>query len=245
MLRSTKSLIGYNLEARDGEIGRCHDFLVDGRTWNLRYLVVDTRKWLPGRKVVIVPAAIGKPDWSGKRFPVDLTREQIESSPPLAEHAPVSLEYEAWCHQHYGWPHFANGLGVAGAPLHPGKPVAPPVIEESEEPELDNPHLHSLERMSQYLATACDRGSGRVEDFIFEDRVWTIRYLIMATRVWLPGRKVRLPIARVKRIHWRDEVLALNMTGQEIAASPEFHADQPVNTRTETRRFDFEGRPVD
>jgi hypothetical protein len=48
MLHSIKELKGYVIAAEDGEIGRCKDFLFDDRHWAIRYMVVDTRKWLPG-----------------------------------------------------------------------------------------------------------------------------------------------------------------------------------------------------
>ncbi len=59
MLKSIKEMQGYELGAQDGKIGRCSDFLFDDRTWAVRYIVGDTRKWLPGRKVLISPISIG------------------------------------------------------------------------------------------------------------------------------------------------------------------------------------------
>ena len=55
MLRSMKEIKGYVLGAQDGDIGRCHDFLFDDKNWAVRYIVADTKKWLPGRKVLISP----------------------------------------------------------------------------------------------------------------------------------------------------------------------------------------------
>ena len=67
MLRSVKSMEGYVLRATDGDIGRCKDFLFDDEFWTVRYMVADTRKWLPGRKVLISPISLESPDWQGKR----------------------------------------------------------------------------------------------------------------------------------------------------------------------------------
>ena len=63
MLRSVKEIYNYVLEAEDGEIGRCKDFLFDGELWTIRYMVADTGKWLPGRKVLISPISLGEPRW--------------------------------------------------------------------------------------------------------------------------------------------------------------------------------------
>ena len=88
MLRNLSELRRYVIEARDGEIGRCHDFLFDDRYWAIRYMVADTRKWLPGLKVLISPISLELPDWQGKRFPVKLTREQVKGNPPWKRISP-------------------------------------------------------------------------------------------------------------------------------------------------------------
>jgi hypothetical protein len=53
MLRSVKELQGYAIRAIDGDIGQVHDFYFDDQSWLIRYLVVDTGNWLPGRRVLI------------------------------------------------------------------------------------------------------------------------------------------------------------------------------------------------
>lgn len=85
MLRSINELYNYVLQAEDGEIGRCKDFLFDDRFWTIRYMVADTGKWLPGRKVLVSPISLGEPNWGVKVFPVRLTKEQIEEAPGLDE----------------------------------------------------------------------------------------------------------------------------------------------------------------
>jgi hypothetical protein len=101
MLRNLNEILNYVLLAEDGEIGRCRDFLYDDLKWTIRYMVADTRKWLPGRKVLIAPASLGEPDWCTNRFQVMLKRHQIEASPPLDEHAPVSRRYEITFNAYY------------------------------------------------------------------------------------------------------------------------------------------------
>ena len=66
MLRSLKSLLDFSIGTVDEEIGKVHSFLFDDRRWCVRYLVADTRRWLPGRKVLIAAAELGDPDWADK-----------------------------------------------------------------------------------------------------------------------------------------------------------------------------------
>jgi hypothetical protein len=49
-LRSTHQVTDYHIQAKDGEIGHVEDFIIDDETWAIRYLIVDTRNWWPGKK---------------------------------------------------------------------------------------------------------------------------------------------------------------------------------------------------
>ena len=53
--RSTCEVAGYRIHAEDGEIGHVEDFMIDDETWAIRYLIVDTRNWWPGKKVLVSP----------------------------------------------------------------------------------------------------------------------------------------------------------------------------------------------
>ena len=72
-----------------------HAFFFDDKTWAIRYLVVDTGAWLPGRRVLISPIALGQPDWAGQFFPVKLTMEQVRNSPDIDTDKPVSRQQES------------------------------------------------------------------------------------------------------------------------------------------------------
>src|SRR5512142_2106896 len=59
MQKPITALTGYALGAEDGEIGSVEDFLFDDNFWAVRYLVANTARWLPGRRVLISPVALG------------------------------------------------------------------------------------------------------------------------------------------------------------------------------------------
>ena len=106
MLRSLKELLGYELLAKDGHMGKVHNFLFSDADWRVRYLVVDTGPWILGRKVLISLSALGQPVWASETFPVDLTREQVKTSPDVDLTNPVSHQYEERLHQYYNWAHY-------------------------------------------------------------------------------------------------------------------------------------------
>jgi sporulation protein YlmC with PRC-barrel domain len=102
-LRSANTLIGYHIQARDGEIGHLADFVVDDGAWRIRYLQVDTRNWLPARKVLLTPGAVVGIEWMNHVIDIDATRRQIEDSPPLHTALTIDRAYEEIFHAYYGW----------------------------------------------------------------------------------------------------------------------------------------------
>jgi hypothetical protein len=246
MFRSIEELMDYTLEAQDGEIGRCRDFLFDDRFWTLRYMVADTGKWLPGRKVLISPLALGEPDWASRRFPVSMTKEEIKNGPALEEHAPVSRRYEMEYFRHYGWAHYWEGHDLWGANTMPIPPVippeaAPPFEEENRDPE--STRLRSVKEVNGYHIRAMDGEIGHVEDFILEEGVWVIRYMIVDTRNWLPGKKVLVSPGWIESIEWMDRKVIVNLTTDAVKNGPDYDPSMPINREFETRLYDFYGRP--
>ncbi|MFW6154241.1 MAG: PRC-barrel domain-containing protein [Planctomycetota bacterium] len=113
-LRSVKEVTGYTIEARDGEIGHVEDFVVQTDGWVLRYMIADTRNWLPGRKVLVACAWLLEVDWMRAHVTVDLTRDAIRRAPLFEPSCPPHREYEKRLHEHYGKPGYWGGASGAG-----------------------------------------------------------------------------------------------------------------------------------
>src|SRR5256885_17215081 len=88
MLRRVDELLGFTIHAADGDIGRVHDLYFDDRRWTVRYLVVDTRHWLPGRRVLLSPAAARLPDWGHHEVVAALRPGQIRPGPRIGSDPP-------------------------------------------------------------------------------------------------------------------------------------------------------------
>jgi hypothetical protein len=194
MLRTCKELLGYTIHA---DIGKVHDFFFDDESWTSRYVVVDTGTWLPGRLVLISPIALKQPDWKAKAFPVKLTKKQVESSPGIDSDKPVSRQKGVELHKHFGWPYYWGGVFLAGGmstmaeagELQPESPGASGAVATEEEPTGD-PHLRAMREVKDYHIQATDGEVGHLEDFIVDDQNWVIRYMVVDTRNWWPGKKV-------------------------------------------------------
>lgn len=254
MLRSIYEQIGYRLEAGEEEFGRVSDLLFDEDQWTVRWLVADTGTWLPGKKVLISPVALGEPDWEHRLFPVRMTREEIEKSPDLDKDAPVSREYEKHWFDAYGWPYywapgpadFGGGGAWGGAMLPQALMVQRKAhgVKDKPLPEAREKVVRSVMEVRGYHFLARDGDCGHVDDFIVDDESWTLRYLVIDTRNWLPGRKVLLATDGVESIVWADKQVASPWTREKIKDSPAYDPSMPVNREYEQRLYDYYGRPV-
>lgn len=100
-LRSTHDAIGHAIEATDGDIGHVGDFILDDDAWTIRYLIVDTWTWLPGRKVLIAPRWIKRISWNESKVFVDLLCDEVKHSPAIHEDELIMRNYEISLHEHY------------------------------------------------------------------------------------------------------------------------------------------------
>ena len=100
-LRSTKDVTGHHIQATDGEIGHVEDFIIDGETWAIRYLIIDTKNWWGGKKVLISPHWIDRISWKESKVFINLSRESIKESPEYSDDFLLTREYEDQLHQHY------------------------------------------------------------------------------------------------------------------------------------------------
>ena len=103
-LRSVVEVIGYHIHAQDGEIGHVENFMIDLADWRLHYFVVDTRNWWPGKRVLISPAAVTGIEWPDRHVNLDVTRDQVKSSPPWDPLVAFNDTFKEQLHTHYGWP---------------------------------------------------------------------------------------------------------------------------------------------
>jgi hypothetical protein len=100
-LRSTHEVTGHHIQALDGEVGHVADFVIDDATWAIRYLIIDTQNWWPGKKVLISPQWIESISWSESKVFVNLSRDAIKQSPEYTEELLLTRDYETGLHQHY------------------------------------------------------------------------------------------------------------------------------------------------
>lgn len=103
-LRSCKAVMGYHIQATDGDIGHVQGLIVDEETWAIRYMIVDTSNWWLGHQVLIVPQWIQDVSWPEATVTVNLTRQAVKDAPPYDSAAQLDRKAEMEIHAHYGRP---------------------------------------------------------------------------------------------------------------------------------------------
>jgi sporulation protein YlmC with PRC-barrel domain len=242
MLRNSSEIIGYTIGASDGRLGKVTDFLFEDDTSLVRWLVIDTGPWLSGRKVLLPPSVLGQFSGIGDQFSVRLTMQQVKDSPGVDTDLPVSRQSETDTYDYYGWnPYWSRGPYLGGftwgtggmSPVPYGEPLGR-AAEEAAEDEADNdPHLRSIKAVTGYHIHASDGEVGHVADFLVKDADWSIRYLVVDTRNWWPGKKILISPRSIKAIDRTKRLIDLNVTRQRVKDSPAYDASIVVDREYE------------
>ena len=252
MLRSMKALDGCTIGATDGDIGTVTDCYFDDLSYTVRYVVVDTGGWLAAQKVLLSPIAFRVMDWKHKRLTAALTKAQVEKSPYLDTERPVSRQHETAYSGYYGYDPYWAGPYLWGASPYPYLGSGPALTAADlarerrwtwEAAKRDNPHLRSSLAVTGYHIQATDGDIGHVEDYLVDDASWAIRYMIVDTTNWWPGKKVLVAPAWIGRVDWDQSKVHVTVTRAQIQTSPEYNPARAVERAYETQLHDHYGQP--
>jgi uncharacterized protein YrrD len=235
MLNKTKLVHGFKLHCLDGEIGSVKEFYFDDKHWAIRYVVAESGDWLTGRQVLLSPYAITAINREDRTFSVNLTRKQIEDSPGLERHVPVSRQYEESYYKYYGWPLYWSGPYLWGAneALERDKNR----WQSDQKPLAWDPHLRSSQDLKGHVIEALDGEIGKVEDLIFDEESWAIRYLVVDTRVLWSGKIVLISPLWIEQINWEKLKIAVNLKCSTIRNAPEYSESLLIDREYETRLY--------
>ena len=92
-----------------------------------------------------------------------------------------------------------------------------------------------------YAIEASDGRIGTVGDFLFDDRTWKVRWLVVDTGTWLTGRKVLVHPSAIGRADYERRELSVSLTKSQVKGSPDILQDQPVSQQMERRLYDYYG----
>lgn len=239
MLFIAKALSGYKLDSIDEEIGKAKEFYFDDKYWTIRYLIANTGNWLTGNQVLISPYALVAVNKEAENIDINLTKKQIENSPQLESNKPVSKQFEKSYYEYYEWAAYWAGLSMWG--------YYPNILRDSkqwkenvkEENNTWDSNLRSTDEVNGYHIQTKDGSIGHVEDFIIDDETWAIRYLVIDTKNWWPGKKVLISPNWIERVSWNESKVFVDLSQEIIKQSPEYLEDNLLTREYENKLHQY------
>jgi uncharacterized protein YrrD len=251
MVRSSKHMKRFTIAATDGDIGAVDDFYFDDERWAVRYLVVDTGKWLSGRHVLISPISVLRAEWGEQRLLVSISRDQVHAAPEIDTHQPVSRQQEAAYLDHFHYPYYWAAPGLWGSHPTPMMPTPEELAaadrraaEAAEQARRrGDTHLRSTSEVTGYVIRATDGDLGHVDDVLFDDVSWAVRYLVVDTSNWWFGKHVLIAPEWVDGIDWVSRTVSVNMARAALKSAPLYDRAEHVDRQWEAAYYQHLQRP--
>lgn len=250
MLRSIKDLIGYPVQATDGDFGKVTDCLFDDREWGVRYLAVRTHGMLDRHEVLISPRDLDQPEvgWFGRHMLVNLSKDKIENSPSIGSDKPISQLCEEEYARYYRHQAYWEGAMIWGSMIVPQtarskRPLGLEELHKNRMQQIADRSIRSVNEVIGYSVDATDGKIGAVVDLIVDTHHWRLRHLVIDTTKWLPGGKVLIDVDWVTDFDWAREEVIVDHSVEQIRSAPPFHSHEPVNRDYEQHLYDYYGRP--
>ena len=236
MLHLAHKITGAVVKGTDGEIGTIDDFYFEEDRWTVRYLLVDTGKWVSGKRVLISPMSV--PDgWGRDGVRLSLTKDQVWNSPEIKE-GDLSIDSEEQVLTYYGYPDYWGAASFWGNFDSPTALIArAPAVKPSVTPENridpEARRLRSIRKSTGYHLHARDGEIGHVDDFLIGQESWRIRYLLVDTSNWIGGRSVIVSPEKVDGVDKDKGLLYINADRKAIKEAPELESIQSSLELTE------------
>jgi PRC-barrel domain len=104
--------------------------------------------------------------------------------------------------------------------------------------------LERLDPLRGWTIESTDGEIGKVDDFLFDDDRWTVRYLQAQTGDWLNNRRVLLSPVSFDGVDRDRKRIRLSVTRDQVKRTPDLDARQPISRRYEADYYNYYGYPV-
>jgi uncharacterized protein YrrD len=104
--------------------------------------------------------------------------------------------------------------------------------------------LIKSKKIRNYKLSGIDGEVGSVKEFYFDDKFWTVRYLVANTGGWLNNRQVLISPYFLKNVDHDSELINVDLTKNQIENSPSLEQDVPVSRQFEESYYNYYGTPL-
>jgi len=101
-----------------------------------------------------------------------------------------------------------------------------------------------VKTLAGYKLQSLDGEIGKVREFYFDDRYWTIRYLVADTGSWLTDRQVLISPYAMVGVSRAEQHIMVDLTKKQIESSPSLSSDEPISKQFETYYYGYYGYPT-
>ena len=254
----------------DGELGHIKDFYFDEDWFFLRYLIVDTSLFLMRHLVLVSPISFDYIDPDKEEIHLNLSKQELENSPPFGQQETVSMLYERAYHQHFAWPYYGKyhlspwSIGPYGVPWpyyeSGNNSEGSDIFKESESLKEDakKTRLRSARELRGYslysteLSNSSNMNSnsnkvslsgkkfGHIQGFIIDTIKYSVEYFVVDTINYWPSKLVTLMPELIKDISWFKKEVSFRLPKDIIVNSPSYHRNNISKQYFETVNKYFE-----
>jgi uncharacterized protein YrrD len=104
--------------------------------------------------------------------------------------------------------------------------------------------LSNAKTLKGYKLNSLDGEIGKVKEFYFDDRHWTIRYLVADTGNWLTARQVLISPYALVAVSREKQHITIDLTKKQIEDGPSLDSDKPVSRQFEQSYYGYYGYPM-
>jgi uncharacterized protein YrrD len=104
--------------------------------------------------------------------------------------------------------------------------------------------LSTVKELLDCSIHATDGNAGRVEDVLFDDRAWMVRYLVVDTGNWLTSRPLLIPAAALLKMDRTAREVDVNMSREQVMQCRGLETDMPVWRQMAQKYWDVSSWPV-
>lgn len=210
-MQGLKHLFGYDVRATDGSIGKVEDFFVEEASWTARYLVVRTGGFLSGERAVVPISCVKAPDADRRSIGVTFEKARLKDVVASDDVRPVSAEMEEMLKAVYGGSDVRRDRGF----IRVGCPTA-------SSPGGGVSSLRSVREITGYQIETLEGPCGCCTDLLADPEDWSVPYLVVNTKEWMPHGHVLLPTAWAGHISWQDMQIEIDAHRAKVQKAQRF-----------------------
>ncbi|MBN1855258.1 MAG: hypothetical protein JW829_21175 [Pirellulales bacterium] len=189
--------------------GKLVDLLFDDRSWTISYVVIRIGSWHTRPQVLVRPRDITDINLASRRVCLGLSESQLKAAPSLESNPPVALQKYRESQRYLAWDAYWGGVF-------------------RKIPDDGDPHLRNTRAVTGHHMFGLDSDAGRVDNFVIDDSMWQIRYLVVRIGKHRDAKRVMIEPRWVDSIVWEERGIHLHLSKTDIEHCGEFIPKQFV-----------------